>query len=85
MTLGEAYCTKLKNKTMKKLHIRSSNIYNNATAVLNINLSNGKTMRTNLLDSDKKKYLKKELTKEQLVSKYYALDGDKATHLNPQE
>lgn len=63
--------TTLKLTTMT---IKTATFYNGAVAKLTINLSNGKTMSANVLDSDKIKYLKNDVSINELVEKYYSIE-----------
>lgn len=68
---------------MKTLKIKNVNFYNNAAAMLNVNLSNGKTMCAKVLDTDKIKYLKKEVSVNELADKYFKYDGENFVKTNP--
>lgn len=65
-------------------NIKSSNFYNGVQAKLSINLKDGKTMSANVLDSDKKRYLKKEVTEKELVGKYFKMDNGVVKYSNPE-
>lgn len=68
---------------MKNLTIKSANFYNNAQGKLSINLSDGSTMSANLLESDKKKLIKKEVKPIELTDKYFTLVNGKYVYSNP--
>jgi hypothetical protein len=65
--------------------IVGKSLYNNALAKLTINLSDGKTMCANVLDADKKKYIKKEIDLDYLTDKYFNLKDGKYCYSNPKE
>ena len=73
----------LKISKMENLKIKSSNFYNNAQSKLTINLSNGTTMCAKVLDSDKKKYLSKKLTIDELVILYFHKENGAMKYSNP--
>lgn len=68
---------------METTTIKSVNFYNDAQAKLNINLSNNKTMCANVLDSDKKAYIRKEISLQKLTEKYFSKKNGIYHYSNP--